>query len=102
MAESCSNLERHARENRDYIKILQRQLEMACQKLSEHERTQIRNEITSGREGSLASSSSAGDTLGTFDAPQSPDHRPLRGHLDDDDLSHFVDGYNIVPNYNKK
>ena len=97
MAQSYSNLERHARENRDYIKILQRQLEMACQKLSEHERTQIRNDIASGLEGSLASSSSAGDTLGTLDAPQSPDHRPLRGRLNDDDLNHFVDGFNIVP-----
>ena len=102
MAESYNNLARHAQENREYIKLLQRQLEMACQKLSDHERTELRNEIASGLECSLASSSSAGDTLGTSDAPPSPDHRPLRGHLEDDDLSHFVDGYNGVKNFNKK
>ena len=102
MAESYQNLARHAQENREYISLLQRHLEMACQKLSEEDREELRNEIASGLENSLGSSSSVGDTLGTSEAPPSPEHRPLRGRVDDYDLDHFVDGYNIVPNMNKK
>ena len=70
---------------------------MACQRLSEEDREVLRNEIASGLENPLGSSSSAGDTLGT-----SPEHRPLRGRVDDYDLDHTVEGYTIVPSMNKK
>ena len=91
--------------DRDYIKILQRRLELACQKLSDEDREKVEAEAASAFEQPLGTSSSVGDTLGTSSgAPSSPDHRPLRGgHVDDIDLGHTTEGgYHIVPHLHKK
>ena len=94
---------RAAAEDREYVKILQAQLMLACQKLSEEDRELLRTETASALEQPLCSSSSAGDTLGTSsDAPPSPEHRPLRGPVDDCDLNHTVDGFHIGPKLNKE
>ena len=78
LAESYHRLAKHAHEEREYMKILQRQLTLACQKLSREDMAQIEEIATAGFEQSLGTSSSSGDTLGNSSvAANSPDSRPL-------------------------
>ena len=106
LAESYHRLSMASQQEREYMKILQRQLELACKKLSKADLAQIEAEAATAFEQPLGtSSSSLGDTLGNSSvAATSPDPRPLRcGHVDDFDLDHTTEGgeYSIVPHLNR-
>ena len=106
LAESYHRLADRAQQDREYMKVLQRQLELACTKLSRADLVQIENVAASAFEQPLGtSSSSLGDTLGNSSAAAaSPDSRPLRGgHVDDFDLDQTTEGgeYSIVPHLNR-